>query len=352
MTTRVLVVSSVHPPDDPRIRHKLVESLRSSADVTLAVGSPGPSDTTGIVVARLGRSRMRRTLVASRLILAGGYDVASVHDPELLPAAIVSGLLGRRVVFDLHEDFPAQLAAKAWMPGPLQGPAAWAARALLRVAERTVEITLAESGYAGRFRNPHPVFPNHPADIATPLVAPEKRSGVVYLGDITVERGVPDTVEALSHTAERPPLTLVGRCKPELRKRLEALGRAGGISVTFTGFLPPAQALSTVSRHAVAVSPLADHPNYRHSMPTKLLEYLALGVPVVATDLPGSRRVAGDLDGVVWVPPSDVPALAEGIDRVLTEPQIARAAVAGAEEIRRRFRWPSDEVRRFYLGGD
>ena len=43
---------------------------------------------------------------------------------------------------------------------------------------------------------------------------------------------------------------------------------------------------------------LADQPNYRHSMPTKILEYMAGGTPVVSTPLPLSQLVIGT-DGVV-----------------------------------------------------
>ncbi len=350
MTTRVLVVSSVHPPDDPRIRHKLVESLRRHAEVTLAITTPGPADHEGFAVRVLSGGRLRRSLAASRLVLAGGYDVISVHDPELLPAAVVSGMLGRRIVFDLHEDFPAQLAAKRWMPRRLRPLAAWAARGLLRLAEMIIEVTLAEAGYARRFRRPHPVFPNYLADNEIAPVAPADRHGVVYLGDITTERGLLLAVEALGHSHARPPLTLIGRCSPELRTRLEAMGRACGVALRFTGFLPPREALELVAAHVVGISPLTDHPNYRHSLPTKLLEYLALGVPVVASDLPGSRQVVADLGGVVWVAPSDAVALGDGIDTVLATPAITDAAVAGADGVRQRFRWPTDEVRRYYLG--
>ena len=103
-----------------------------------------------------------------------------------------------------------------------------------------------------------------------------------------------------------------------------------------------------MGRHAVALSLLHDLPNYRESLPTKLLEYLAMGVPVVASDLPASRRVLGEVAGVVWVPPGDRQAVAAAVDRVITDPDIAAAAVSPAPGIRDRYRWPAEQVRRFY----
>jgi hypothetical protein len=58
--------------------------------------------------------------------------------------------------------------------------------------------------------------------------------------------------------------------------------------------------------------------------------------------------VLGDVLGVVWVPPGDREAIAAAIDRVIADPEIAVAAVGQAPSIRDRYRWPAEQVRRFY----
>lgn len=349
MKPAVLVVSSVHPPDDPRIRHKLVETLRDHADVTLAVRAPGPATAAGFVVVPLRGGRLRRTLAASWRIVRGGYDVISVHDPELLPAAIVAGLLGCRVVFDLHENLPGQLRTKDWLPASLRRPASVLAAVLLRLAERVIEITLAEEGYVPLFREPHPVFPNYLVVDERELVAPERRTGIVYLGDITEARGLLTAVEAIGRSGVAAPLTLIGRCGDDFKARLEAAAEAHDANLVMTGFLTPREAMAELARHALAISPLHDTPNYRHSLPTKLLEYLALGLPVVASDLPGSRDLLDTTPGIVWVPPGDVAALASAIAEAIADEDLAHTASAIAPDIRRRYLWPAAEVRRFYL---
>ena len=188
----MLVVSSVHPPDDPRIRAKLVETLAPVAAVRYATTAPGPVAADGIEIVALEGRRLRRSLTASWLILRGGYDVASVHDPELLPAAVLAGLLRRHVVFDLHENLPATMGQKRRIPKPLRGVATWVVTGLLRLADRLLPITLAEESYRSLFAREHPVFPNFLAIGDVPITDPAERSGVVYLGDVTEERGLLD----------------------------------------------------------------------------------------------------------------------------------------------------------------
>jgi glycosyltransferase involved in cell wall biosynthesis len=119
------------------------------------------------------------------------------------------------------------------------------------------------------------------------------------------------------------------------------------MKLTLSGHLANPVALERVSVASVGLSPLHDEANYRDSLPTKTLEYLAMGVPVVATDLPGTRAVLGGLDGVWLVPPDDIEAMASAIASAVT-PEAKRAAVSQASLVRERFRWPEEDVRSFY----
>ncbi len=148
MKPTVLVVTTVHWPDDTRIRERLTRTLANEFDVRYACRAPGPADRTGLTWIPLRGGRVRRNLRALRLGLAGDWDVMSVHDPELVPAAILSRMIRRRpVVFDVHENVPATAVTRDWVPGALRRPLAALAGAVLRRAERTLAITLSEPEY-------------------------------------------------------------------------------------------------------------------------------------------------------------------------------------------------------------
>jgi glycosyltransferase involved in cell wall biosynthesis len=283
---------------------------------------------------------LARNLAAWRAAFATNFHVLSLHDPETLPLGLAVAWLRRRpVVFDVHENIPELAMQRTWVPAALRRPVRWLLRALLTTAERSLHLTLAEPGYQSLFRRPHPVFPNYLPPSLPPVL--DRRDGyAVYVGDVTEARGIGTAVAAALGAALA--LRVVGRVTDELRRSLaeEAAG-----SVVFEGRLPHFRAMEIASRAVVGLSPLSDLPNYRHSLPTKVIEYLALGVPVVATDLPGTREAVSGLEAVELVPPDDPAAMAGAMGRAGAE--VARA-ISQAPTIRERYQWPADEVRAFY----
>ena len=152
----------------------------------------------GIRWIELAGGRIRRVVHAGWMVVRGKYEVASLHDPEMLPVGLVAGLLGRTVVFDVHENVPGQLITKDWLPRVLRRPLSWLSARLLRIAEKRVAITLAEDGYRELFAEEHPVFPNYLVGVPPAPQDPDPNVGVVYLGDVTEARGLALAVEAVA----------------------------------------------------------------------------------------------------------------------------------------------------------
>jgi glycosyltransferase involved in cell wall biosynthesis len=274
-------------------------------------------------------------------------DVIAIHDPELIPAGVIARWLrGVPVILDLHEDFPAQILTKSSVPRWLRRPLASVARLWLVLADRTLEITLAEDGYRELFRSTPPVFANYPDSFFLPEPTTATRAGVVYIGDITEQRGAMTLLEAAADAGVGP-VVYVGRCPQTLRRRLLELATERNVEIELRGWLPYPEAMDVAGNATVGVSPLHDTPNYRHSLPTKTLEYLAMGTPVVASDLPGTAQVIRGLPGVRLVSPGDVAALAEALRSI--NAQASADAIDGSSAIRLAFQWPADEVKQYYL---
>lgn len=342
---RLLVVSVVHHADDARIREKTIRTLAPDWDVVYRTRPPAPTDSTGLGWKPIGGGRIVRNLRALSALLAGDYDVGLIHDPELVPAAVIARLARRRrIVFDVHEHVPGQVSTKEWVPARrmVARLVGW----VLRAAEPILDITLAEAGYRDLFASAHPIFPNHPDPEGMPVTLEERRPEIVYVGSVTEQRGIPFLVDATPLGVE---LVIIGPCDPNLEGTLRDRAERRGVTLHMLGRLPHRLAMERAAQALVGVSPLLDTPNYRNSLPTKVLEYLALGLLVVASDLPGTRAVVAGEPGVRLVPPGDAAAWTEALD----------GALRGAEEfehgsqrheVRNRWRWPAEEVRAFYEG--
>ena len=328
---RVLVVTVVHDPRDARIAHREIPALlRAGHEVTFAApfaayAVPAPD---GVRALDLPRSRGRRRIAAVRAARrlvrreAPAHDVVLVHDPELLSA--LSGARDTVTVWDVHEDTAAAVTLKPWLPGPLRGVTASAVRAVEHRAERSVHLLLAEDGYRDRFAEQHPVVPN--STPAPESVLPSGDDRVVYVGTISLARGAQEMVE-LGRLIDDLPVTvhLIGPADAAAREVVEA-GVAQGW-VQWHGYLPNDEALAFIDGALAGLSLLRDEPNYRHSKPTKVIEYMAHAVPVISTPTPPAIALVEGSDCGIVVPFEDPAAVAEAVRTLYADP-VARQDMA------------------------
>jgi glycosyltransferase involved in cell wall biosynthesis len=151
---------------------------------------------------------------------------------------------------------------------------------------------------------------------------------IVYAGQLYRWKGVDTLLDALALLPEAN-LTIIGGrgdpADPDLaacRARAAELGIADRIE--FAGFVPHAEVRARISGAAVAVVPLPDNLMARYfTSPLKLFDYMAAGVPIVASDLPALQEVVTDGDSALLVPPDDPAALAQTIRRLLVNPGLA-----------------------------
>jgi glycosyltransferase involved in cell wall biosynthesis len=291
----VLVVTTVHIPTDARILHRQVRALRNAGhEVTMAAawasrGVEPPADVTAVELPRAAGRHRVAALLAARAILRcppSGVDLAILHDPELL---LVTSGAAVPVVWDVHEDLSSSLSDKAWLPRWLRATAACATAGLERRAERRHHLLLAEHAYGTRFRRPHRVVPNLPW--LRPLELPSSPwPHVVYVGRLSRGRGVAELValgEGLHvHGIET---VLIGPADADVLPLLESAQASG--AVTWHGYLPNPQAIAATTGALAGLSLLCDEPNYRHSMPTKVVEYMERAVPVITTPLPLAQEI-------------------------------------------------------------
>jgi glycosyltransferase involved in cell wall biosynthesis len=153
---------------------------------------------------------------------------------------------------------------------------------------------------------------------------------ILYLGALDKVRRLDFLIRALGRVLLSIPaarLYLVGRGDDPadeafLESEVSRLGLQS--SVIFVGQLPQAEALQLVREADVCVSPLYPTPIMRASSPTKVVEYMAMGKPVVANDLPEQKHVIEE-SGAGYCVPYAEQAFADAIVRLLEDPEGARS---------------------------
>jgi glycosyltransferase involved in cell wall biosynthesis len=110
--------------------------------------------------------------------------------------------------------------------------------------------------------------------------------------------------------------------------------------VLFHGQVSPREVRVHLQEAAVAVLPLTqDLISASFTSPLKLFEYMAAGVPIVASDLPSTREILTPEVNAVLVPPNNPQALAAGIQRVLEDRDLANRIAQKALEDVMQFSW-------------
>ena len=352
-------ITTVHLAFDTRIFHKEARSLADAGyDVSLIAQQERDEvvDDVKIIALPKPRNRFNRVFCLTwrsfRLALRQQADVYHFHDPELLPMGVLLKLLiGARVIYDVHEDVPQQIRTKYWVPAPLRHPLAVVFNVFEKLLARAIDaVVVATEGIAAKFRGFSPIVVHNYPDIQmlpNPSSAHREREEkvLVYVGGISKLRGVFEMIralECLTHI-DGLRLDLIGRFEPSaLEIELQALPRSR--RVRFLGWLPWAEAWQFVQGAVGGLVLFHPAPNHGKSLPNKLFEYMAAGLPVVASNFPLWKEIVEGNNCGLCVDPLEPKEIAKAIEYLLTHPEEARRmGENGRRAVEEKYNWAVEE---------
>ena len=322
-TIRVLVATVAHRGNDARILHRQIGALLEAGCQVIYVAPVPLAEQAGlehIVVPRAtGRRRVAAWFAAARAVRAhrDEVDLVLVHDLELvLPARVAAW--PRRVVWDVHEDLVQSVADRNWIPRAFRPAGRLLVALTERVATFGIRLLLAETSYADRFGS-WPVVPNttRVPDSLAPY-SDGSRPRLVYVGRISWSRGLAAMIEVGRRLDGACSVELVGAVDADAHAALDD-AVADGI-VTWHGYLPNSDALALTEGALAGLSLLGEHGNFVGSMPTKIFEYLARGVPVITTPLPLAEQVVSAADAGFTVGFDDIDAVVDATSQLMSSP--------------------------------
>lgn len=359
---RVCVLTAAHHPFDQRVFYKQAVSLAQSGYQVTLVG-PAPAELRGehrgvwLEALPVPASPGQRLALQRHLFRIGRRlqaDIYHIHDPELLLLALALRCLGRRVVYDVHENFPAVALTRAWVPPVLRRPLSL----VVDVVERRLAACL--NGVVGVIEDQQPRFAsrrftvvrNYPRlEWFRPDVGLQQEAELIHVGSLSRERGAHFLLQVMHALRQTHPNVRLDALGPFHTRADEvafhATVREFGLTEHVhlrTDRLAYDELGRFISRHQIGLIPgQVSAKNLTPFVPTKLFEYLACGVPVVASALPSivALRQWGEWGHVV--DPDDPAAHARAIAALLDNPDEGRRLGAvGRALVEERCNWEAE----------
>ena len=359
---RIVHLTSAHPRYDTRIFVKECRSLaRSGYEVFLVVADGlGDEVREGVRICDVGKpsGRYGRLSATGMKLLSKARelpcDLYHFHDPELLWVGWSLKRGGSRVVYDAHEDLPRQILAKSYIPGLFRKLLSDIAERIENgIARRMDAVVVPTPHIAERFSKIQKIvveIRNYPVMTEFPEVAWETREpSVCYVGAISRTRGIDPLIRSLPRCGAT--LELAGSFRPEsLKREMEAL--PGWRQVRYHGLVDRAGVSAILSRCKAGVVTLLPTPGYVDALPVKMFEYMAAGIPVIASDFPLWRSIVEEHRCGLCVDPADPEAIAEAVRTLLSDDAAAREmGRRGSEAALEQYRWGVEERKLLELYG-
>jgi glycosyltransferase involved in cell wall biosynthesis len=348
---KVCMLSSVHSADDIRIVEKEARSLSQCGHaVTVVARPPRPRDAGKIefkLIELPAVPRWKRPWMVGRaaaaLARAVKADVVQFHDPELIPFALMLKGQGCKVIYDVHEDVPADIYSKRWIPSSLHPIVARGVEFVERATARRFDaIVAATPTIADRFRR-------YGASVSlvrnsvrldefiAPTVAMQRKRQAAYVGHASFNRGLVEMVEACA--VANLPLVLAGTIGAAEREWL----RKWSTNIVCREKLGRSEIATLLSESLIGLCLFQPEPNHLYAMPTKIFEYMAAGLPIIVSDLPKSKEIVEAAGCGFSVSLGDPDEIASRISMLASDPRHAvELGLAGRAAVSRDYNWEDD----------
>ncbi|QKG85685.1 glycosyltransferase family 4 protein [Kroppenstedtia pulmonis] len=362
---KVMIFSSVHSCSDSRIFHKQAVSLaRAGYEVEVhALANFKENENQGVrlvglPVPRNKWQRLRNGWILYRRALVSEADRFHFHDPELLPwGVLLRQRTNRPVIYDAHEDLPKQIHTKPWIPKLFRPFLARLAHQVEKaLARRLSAVVTATESIADQFDAPQvAVVKNYPLTAPyTHTESDDDKNRLLYVGGISYLRGYQEMIRMMDYLPHslQAELHLIGPMQ-HIRSEDRKLDQLKEKRVYYHGIIPFEEVPQWLSRGKVGLVCLHPVENYQESLPIKLFEYMAMGLPVVATDFPLWRKIVADHGAGRMVNPLDPSDMAEKVKEILSDPLLQRKmGEQGRKAYQEKYNWQVEEKKliRLYQG--
>lgn len=351
---KICHITTVHKQNDVRIFHKECTSLAKKFKTTLLVvnGKTETINNVSIKVVKVRyRSRISRFLKVSKALyeaaLKEDAKIYHFHDPDFLPYAAKLKRNGKMVIYDVHEDLPRQILSKYWIPIIFR-------KLISRVIEKYENhiakkldfICTSTPFIRDRFLkiNPETADINNFPIIENFRVTKELNfESLCYIGGITSLRGIKESIIASKLCKVK--INIAGSYSPEnYKSELKKLKEWD--AVIEHGHVNSQEINKILSNSFAGMVTLKPIVNYIDSLPIKMFEYMAAGLPVISSDFPLWKTIVEKNDCGICVDPENPNEIAKAIEFILKNPEKAKKmGQNGRRIVEEKYNWTNEEFK-------
>lgn len=350
---KIIHITTVHPAFDVRIFYKQCKSIaKLGYDTYLLANIDEDQCSEGVNIVSLGKAKNRLHRMTGYLwktykkALSLNGDIYHFHDPELIPLGLLLKLKRKKVVYDVHEDVPRDILLKPWLPKMSRKICSVVFEIMENFSAKFFDaIVTVTPLLAARFtkeNNTTVEIRNYPiSQDIQPIINQPKKQQLCYAGLISRERGIFEMLKT-SFRCEVE-LNLAGRFNSEDLYN-EVVNLTEWNNVNYLGYLDRNSIVNLYQSSQIGLAVLHSGPTFNDSLPIKLFEYMAAGLPVIASNFPLWREIIDKHDCGICVDPKNLDEICEAIYFLLNNAEEAqKMGERGQNAIRQFYTWDTEE---------
>lgn len=354
---RVCHVTSVHSTYDERIFYKECVSLANNGYEVMIVG-PGESRVDqGVEIIGIGEkpiSRIRRMIFFSRKVYDTAIDlecdIYHFHDPELLKYAFKAKKRGKIVIFDSHEDYPADIADKEYIGGFIKKVLikyyTKFEKKVLATIDAVISVTPHLTERLKKLSKTVVLVTNYPkiSNANEIIMNQEKVDAICFTGAVNDSWSHRDIVAALSSMNDVE-YHIYGKADNAYIEKLVEISNG---KVVYKGYVEHSKVLKIQAKYIAGMCLCKYQANTGWKIGTlgntKVFEYMLAGIPVICTDFILWKEIIKKHECGKYVNPDNSKEIANAIMYYIKNRDIAiKHGKNGQNAILKEYNWNSEE---------
>ena len=356
---KITHLTSVHPRYDTRIFIKMCSSLAKVYKVNLVVAdSLGDEIKNGVNIIDVGKKvgRLNRIFKTTKEVLSKAIeldsDIYHIHDSELISVGLKLKKLGKRVIFDAHEDVPKEILVKTYLNRYILKAISLSFAIYEKITLKKLDyIISATPTLRDKFNkiNKNSIdINNFPIikELSNDILWEDREDEVCYIGAISTSRGVKEIVKSLDYL-DNIKLNLGGKFSEPLVE-LEVKSYDSWKRVNYLGYIGREEVSRVFRVSKAGLVTLHDKPSYRDALPVKMFEYMIASMPVISSNNKLWKSIIDKHKCGICVNPLNPKEIADAIKYIIENPKEAqRMGENGKRAVLDIYNWENEEKKLF-----